>query len=578
MKRIFSLLLAIGVCFTILPTAFAVDYGVENVSGDKVYEQTFDDVPVNHWAFLYIEELVERGAINGFPDGNFYPNETVSRGQFAKIMVTAAGLTAAPASRSSFADVPLTHWASPFVETAKSYMTAYQNSAGQMLFKPDEAAVREDIAVAVVMLKGYDTRLADISLLDVMFSDAYSISAAAKPYVALAVENGIISGYPGTNGEKGTFGGQRTITRGEAAAMLWRAFQYGDDNKVIPGEEEGSTVKPGDSQNPVTPPADQYTVETLESLPNRMDDYIITKTGQAYYLQENRLYHIADGKTEQLFDGNTDYYKEVTALDFVKRLLEGPEENYGNGNFEFLDESDLLYFDRMHLLQLTYDAVNDRVYVVGITNQQSMALLDFYTVQIYQAEDMNAPVAEIPYGTYTTGVGWIPWIQCAGDTLLYTTYPDTGYNHYEDNNAKIVNVSTGGLSYFCDNFEETCTHLQVNGEIIRWWRSYVWRGSAQRFVLSSGSWETINIVADNLNDDTIFCTDQNQIFYAAKDGIYRLDEAGTNRLKGEVFLSWEDLNIQDGKSIGEIGQFLFDDSGDIIFADLTHQVVRRINV
>ena len=56
-------------------------------------------------------------------------------------------------------------------------------------------ALREDIAVALVKLKGYDTAGYDESVLTTMFSDAYSISAAARPYAATAVQRGLVSGY-----------------------------------------------------------------------------------------------------------------------------------------------------------------------------------------------------------------------------------------------------------------------------------------------------------------------------------------------------------------------------------------------
>lgn len=253
MKKLLALLgavaLMLGLCVPAL--AAVVDYGAELNPNEKVYGQTFHDVPENHWCFKMIEELVERGAINGYPDGNFYPNNTVTRQEFAKIMVVAAKEPVYPASNVSFGDVPLNHWANPFIEAAKPYMTAYQDRQGNQTFKPEAGALREDMAVAVVKLRGYDTRLADLSMLTTMFSDVDSISVSARPYVALAVENGIISGYPGQNGQKGTFGAQRTITRCEAAAILWRAFQYGSDEKVIPGDQ---TEQPTPS-DPVNTPA-----------------------------------------------------------------------------------------------------------------------------------------------------------------------------------------------------------------------------------------------------------------------------------------------------------------------------------
>lgn len=269
-KKLLALLCAISLVIGLNAAAVNVEYGAELNPNEKVYTQTFADVPENHWAFKMIEDLVERGAINGYPDGNFYPNNIVTRQEFAKIMVVAAKEPVYPASSVSFSDVPLSHWANPFIEVAKPYMTAYQDRQGNQTFKPEAGALREDMAVAVVKLRGYDTRLADLSILTTMFSDVDSISASARPYVALAVENGIISGYPGQNGQKGTFGAQRTITRCEAAAILWRAFQYGSDEKVIPGDETDqpdvdvpvNTPEPTPEPEP-TEPQKPYVIEQL---------------------------------------------------------------------------------------------------------------------------------------------------------------------------------------------------------------------------------------------------------------------------------------------------------------------------
>lgn len=232
-KKLSAITLALILCVTTLsPAASATNYGSGIDPNTPAYTQTFSDVQTDHWAFQYIAEMVNRGAVAGYPDGTYRPNKTVTRAEFAKIMLGAAGLTATPAAATSYADVPTTNWASPFVETAKPYMTAFRVGTS-LYFKPSTGALREDIAVAVVKLKGYDTRTADVSLLDGMFSDVSGISSAAQPYVALAVENNLISGYP-----DGTFRGQGTITRAEAAAVLWRAFQQGNDDKVIPGSHD----------------------------------------------------------------------------------------------------------------------------------------------------------------------------------------------------------------------------------------------------------------------------------------------------------------------------------------------------
>lgn len=341
MKKLLSLLCAAALLLGLGASALAavVDYGAELNPNEKVYGQTFHDVPKNHWCFKMIEELVERGAINGYPDGNFYPNNTVTRQEFAKIMVVAAGEPVYPASNVSFADVPLNHWANPFIEAAKPYMTAYENRQGNRTFKPEAGALREDMAVAVVKLRGYDARLADLSMLTTMFSDVDSISVSARPYVALAVENGIISGYPGQNGQKGTFGAQRTITRCEAAAILWRAFQYGSDEKVIPGDQTEQpaasdpvdtpvpteSAQPSPSLKPTLPPEPvepekPYIAETL------VKNVEISNTSTMMTMDDDSNLIFYNKNTDQIVSLNPKTDKTKVLLDVSSATCEMPVE------------------------------------------------------------------------------------------------------------------------------------------------------------------------------------------------------------------------------------------------------------
>jgi len=210
-------------------------YGSDvNPEYDAAPESSFSDVGSQYWANGAIEALSARKVISGYPDGKYRPEKIVTRAEFAKIMTLAAGLTAKKVTEVSFADIEAKDWHAPYVETAKGYLSGYRLPNGSMIFDPDAPALREDIAVAIVKLKGYDkTRLADRSIIEGMFTDYDSISDYAKDYVALAVENKLISGFPDD-----TFRAQKPITRAEAAAILYRAYQFGSDNK------EGQAVEP----------------------------------------------------------------------------------------------------------------------------------------------------------------------------------------------------------------------------------------------------------------------------------------------------------------------------------------------
>ena len=244
-KRLLAAAITAFVALTSVLPVSAIDYGKEYENKPSgTYDVKFKDVPRNNWAFEYIGEIQKRGIINGYPDGKYYPDNYVERCEFAKIMVGAAGLRTGDASGEYFADVKYNDWFYEYVETAKEYLTGYK-SFGQNYFRPNNYALREDIAVALVKLKGYDTKNTDQNILQTMFSDYDSISESAKPYVATAVDRGLVSGY-----DDGTFKGQDSITRAEAAAMLWRAYQYGNDNKTTEVSDNSNNSQTlGDADN-----------------------------------------------------------------------------------------------------------------------------------------------------------------------------------------------------------------------------------------------------------------------------------------------------------------------------------------
>lgn len=54
--------------------------------GSAFAELSFPDLPESHWAHGDVSKMVADGRVNGFPDGEFKPNENVTRWQFVKMM------------------------------------------------------------------------------------------------------------------------------------------------------------------------------------------------------------------------------------------------------------------------------------------------------------------------------------------------------------------------------------------------------------------------------------------------------------------------------------------------------------
>lgn len=216
-KRILSTMVVVILLLT--QTVMAKDY--------SDYPQRFWDVSKDHWAYSYISELTDKNVISGYEDGSFRPEETVSRAEWSKMLVVASGKQpiSLEDNKSYAIDYNSKEWYYGYINSVVDYMNFY-NDGGNYYFKPNQSASREDVTVSLVKLKGYNVDNVDYSYIS-KFKDSNSISNDLKKYVSVAIEKELISGY-----EDNTFRGQDTLTRAEAATLLCRAFQLGNDNKT----------------------------------------------------------------------------------------------------------------------------------------------------------------------------------------------------------------------------------------------------------------------------------------------------------------------------------------------------------
>lgn len=102
----------------------------------KLASVEFKDVTLNHPNYNAISKLQQAGVIHG-SDGLFRPNETLTRGQMAKILVLASNFT--PGGQKTFPDVPSTYWAHDYI-AALADLNIVGGSNG--LFNPNGAVTR----------------------------------------------------------------------------------------------------------------------------------------------------------------------------------------------------------------------------------------------------------------------------------------------------------------------------------------------------------------------------------------------------------------------------------------------------
>lgn len=230
-KRILATLLAAVLAIGLAAPALALPYGQEYIGYTAEGGQQYSDVPTTHWAYSSIETCSQRGWFNGYPDGTFRPNGLIRRDEAAKVFAVAMSLTLEENPTVTYTDTA-NSWAKAHIEATKALFPNVANLQGTASFRPDQTITREETIYALLVAWRYASKTtnADLSVLN-MFSDVNSISAGVKPYVAVAVSEGLVSGLP-----DGTIAAQKGLTRAEFAALLARALShgYGSDTTDTP--------------------------------------------------------------------------------------------------------------------------------------------------------------------------------------------------------------------------------------------------------------------------------------------------------------------------------------------------------
>lgn len=174
-------------------------------------ETVAPDVPANHWAAEAITSLVEKKIVSGDASGNIRPNDNITREEVAKIVAVAQGLAIEGNASNVTDSSDVSDWAKPYVDAVVKAGAFSGNADGT--FAPKVAITREQFAAVIVRAYGFGESDKELAFADV------NMLEWSKPFVAKAVELGIVNGY-----EDNTFKPGAQITRAEAFAMLTRAM------------------------------------------------------------------------------------------------------------------------------------------------------------------------------------------------------------------------------------------------------------------------------------------------------------------------------------------------------------------
>ncbi len=177
-------------------------------AGDAPMAEELTDIK-NHWAQKNIEELVASGAVAGYSSGAFKPDNTITRAEFATVLVKAFQLE--NKGGKTFLDTAA-HWAKDYIATAAA--NGVVNGYDAATFGPDDLITREQMAVMIIKAAKLVPTAEEIQ-----FVDSGSISGWARAAMATTTTNGIMKGYPDN-----TVHPQGSATRAEAVTVIVNAL------------------------------------------------------------------------------------------------------------------------------------------------------------------------------------------------------------------------------------------------------------------------------------------------------------------------------------------------------------------
>lgn len=174
---------------------------------------SFTDVSSSEWYHEAVRYVIWNKLFSGTGDGQFSPDESMSRAMLAAVLYRAAGEPGSTGKEAavSFADVDADSWYGSAVYWAQSQGIIY--GVGEGVFLPDAPITREQFAVMLYRYAGSPAVQGDLSGL----SDAAQVSPWAADALSWALNKGIITGK-----DNHVFDPQGRTTRAEVASMLMR--------------------------------------------------------------------------------------------------------------------------------------------------------------------------------------------------------------------------------------------------------------------------------------------------------------------------------------------------------------------
>lgn len=165
-------------------------------------EKVFLDIQ-NHWAKENINRMLMNSQINGYPDGNFRPDNEITVLEFLKIIFNTLSI--------DLVEEGLAKWPDYYISTAQKY------------------GIEKDFYKSLTRYEATEiiSKLIDLNGVSTSNNKFKDLESKYKKSVLKLAKIGIINGY-----EDKTFKGENIVTRAEAVTIVLRCLDYQKEKSV----------------------------------------------------------------------------------------------------------------------------------------------------------------------------------------------------------------------------------------------------------------------------------------------------------------------------------------------------------
>lgn len=187
-----------------------------------IVEETVEAITValsdldDHWAKQYIDDLIGKKVVSGYPDGTFKPNAPISVSEFTKILMA-----------GTYEDTDYqvsTPWYQSYLDEALEIGIIESSEFNDYT----REITRYEMARMIARAAEDQDKLKITETSATKFQDDSDITSTGKKFITAVSDVGIITGYP-----NGDFGPNNEATRAEASVMLNRLLDLKTSEKTV---------------------------------------------------------------------------------------------------------------------------------------------------------------------------------------------------------------------------------------------------------------------------------------------------------------------------------------------------------